>query len=87
MSNYHIFRFYIRLDKTEVVWTDEGYLNFSTDDDTISGSNSIGVGYDNLDDPQLVKGQEIECSHGNLTGYPFIPPKIRLNYAEKYEMP
>jgi len=60
-SNYHIFRLYIQLNITEVVWTDESYLNSSIGGDEIFGSNSIVVGYDYSDSPQLAIAQEIEC--------------------------
>lgn len=56
---YHIFRSYIRLNVTEVVWVGEDLawsFPFS------AGSSSIvGIGYDNLDDPQFSVGQVVEC--------------------------
>jgi len=61
---YHIFRFYIRLNITEIVWISEDFADsslFSTGSDTICGSNMVGIGYDNLDDPQLSVGQIVEC--------------------------
>ena len=60
-TNYHIFRYFIRLNITEVVWTSEDYLNSSIVGDTIFWDNSTSVGYDYLDSPQLAIGQEIEC--------------------------
>jgi hypothetical protein len=50
---YHIFRFYIRLNITEIVWT-------SMDSAAIKDRNTIGIGYDNLDNPQLSIGQIVE---------------------------
>ncbi len=60
---YHIFRHYIRLNITEVVWVKDNsdWITFSNENHTISGFNSIGVGYDNLDNPQLFIGQTVEC--------------------------
>jgi hypothetical protein len=61
ISSYHIFRLYIQLNITEVVWTNESYLVSSTDNDRVLGGNRISVGYYNSDNSQLVIGREIEC--------------------------
>jgi hypothetical protein len=62
ISSYHIFRLYIQLNITEVVWINKDSPDVSsTDNNTVLGSNRISVGYDNLDNPQLIIGQEIEC--------------------------
>ncbi len=89
ISNYHIFRFYIQLNLTEVEWTNEDYLISSNDDDTIFGSNSISVGYDNLDNPQLAIGQEIECKGFYLgvtdTSFSFVltvAPSVSESYLK-----
>ncbi len=56
--DYHIFRFFIVLNITEVVWVG-GYGAGSVFSD---GSRTvIGVGYDYLDDPQFSVGQVVEC--------------------------
>ena len=60
ISDYHIFRFYIRLNITEVVWVKEDMTDWYTP--FINGTlHTLGVGYDNLDNPQLVIGQTVEC--------------------------
>jgi len=62
--DYHIFRFYIQLNITEIVWMKDeltGWVEYSTDNNTINDRNSIGIGYDNSDDLQLVIGQTVEC--------------------------
>ncbi len=61
INSYHIFRFFIQLNITEVRWTIEDYLNSSVGGKQIFGSNSISVGYDGLENLQLATGQEIEC--------------------------
>ncbi len=89
ISNYHIFRLYIRLNITEIVWTGEGYLISSSDDNTIFGSNSIGVGYDYPDNPKLASGQEVECKGFYLgatdTSFSFVltvAPSVSESYLK-----
>ena len=60
-TNYHIFRYFIGLNITEVVWTNEDYLNSSIVGDTVFWDNMTSVGYDYVDNPNLAVGQEIEC--------------------------
>jgi len=89
---YHIFRFYIRLNITEIVWISEDFADsslFSTESDTIHGSNIIVIGYDNLDDPQLSIGQIVECKgyYLPLTDSPYsfmitVAPSISDSYFE-----
>jgi hypothetical protein len=56
--DYHIFRSFIVLNITEVVWVGEYGAGsvFSDGRRTV-----VGVGYDNLDDPQFSVGQVVEC--------------------------
>lgn len=79
---YHIFRFYIRLNITEIVWISE-------DSAAIKDRNAIGIGYDNLDDPQLFIGQIAECKGYYLlvTDSPYsfkitVAPSISESYLE-----
>jgi hypothetical protein len=61
---YHIFRFYITLNITEIVWTSEDFAHsslISIENDTIHDRNRVVIVYDNLDDPQLSIGQIVEC--------------------------
>ena len=63
-GSYHTFRFYIQLNITEVIWVADDhaeYIHISTDNNTVMGWDTIYVGYDNLDNPQLVIGQAVEC--------------------------
>ncbi len=72
VGNYHIFRFYIQLNITEIVWFGgdmEYYLSenvsdsnrFSVENKMLNGFNAVGIGYDNLDDLNLQIGQVVEC--------------------------
>jgi len=79
---YHIFRFYIRLNITEIVWISE-------DSAAIKDRNTIGIGYDNPDNPQLSIGQIVECKGYYLlaTDSPYssqitVAPSISESYFE-----
>jgi len=64
VGSYHTFRFYIQLNITEVIWVADDhaeYIQVSTENNTVMGWDTIYVGYDNLDNPQLVVGQAVEC--------------------------
>lgn len=58
-DSYHIFRFYIRLNITEVVWIDAQVAGSSVFSDGCG--NIVGIGYDNLDDPQFSVEQAVAC--------------------------
>lgn len=86
-SDYHIYRVFIQLNITKVLWTSEEYLNSSVGGCVVFGSSIISVGYDYLDDPQLAVGQEIECRGFYLgvtdTAYSFVltvAPSIDSSY-------
>jgi hypothetical protein len=81
MIDYHIFRFYIRLNITEVVWISEDMGTFK--------GTTIGIGYDNLDNPQLSIGQIVECKGYFMLamGSPYVgkitvAPSISESYLE-----
>ncbi len=84
---YHIFRFYIQLNVTEVVWVDEdlaGSFLIST-----GSGNIVGIGYDSLSDPQFSVGQVVECRGFYLAStdspYSFIitvAPSVSGSYVE-----
>lgn len=90
--DYHIFRFYIQLNITEIVWITEDLahsIDFSTENNTINDRNSISIGYDNSDKPQLSIGQTVECRGYYLpatdTPYSFkitVAPTISESYFE-----
>ncbi|MGB9915655.1 MAG: hypothetical protein ACPLOC_08965 [Candidatus Bathyarchaeales archaeon] len=88
-TNYHIWRFFVRLNITEVLWTSEEYLNSSVGGCVVFGSNSICVGYDYLDELELAAGQKIECKGFYLgvtdTAYSFVltvSPSINGSYLK-----
>ncbi|MCW4044795.1 MAG: hypothetical protein NWE94_04685 [Candidatus Bathyarchaeota archaeon] len=80
---YHIYRFYIQLNITEIVWIREDlsdWIEYSADKNTIKGWNSIGVGYDNLDNPQLIIGQIVECK-GHYIPVTDLPGSFKITIA------
>ena len=81
MIGYHMFRFYIKLNITQVVWIKENSSFSSINTDTIS------IGYDNLDNPQLSLGQYVECKgyYDGATDSPYsfiitVSPSISESY-------
>jgi hypothetical protein len=87
IGSYHIFRFFIQLNITQVVWTNESYL--VSDNNTVFGSNSISIGYDNLDSSQFMIGQEVECKgfYFGATDSPYsfiltIAPSVSESYLK-----
>jgi hypothetical protein len=81
--DYHIYRFYIQLNITEIVWIREdlaGWIAHSTEQKTINGYNSIGIGYDNLDNPHLAVGQNIEC-RGHYIPVTDLPGSFKITVA------
>ena len=92
INSYHIFRFYIQLNITQIVWINDDladWIVFSTDNNTINDWNTIGIGYDNLDNPQLFIGQTVECKGYYLsvtdTPYSFkitVAPSISESYLK-----
>jgi len=88
VGSYHIFRFYIQLNITQVVWMDENSPDVSVS--VVNVGDTISVGYDNLDNPQFSLGQNVECK-GYYFGatdsiYSFIitvSPSISESYLEQ----
>jgi hypothetical protein len=81
--DYHIYRFYIQLNITEIVWIREdlaGWIEHSTEKKIINGYSSIGIGYDNLDNPYLVAGQNIECK-GHYIPVTDLPGSFKITVA------
>ena len=86
-DSYHIFRFYIRLNITEVVWVDAQVAGSSVFSD--GGGNIVGIAYDNSDDPQFSVGQAVECRgyYRPLLDSPFssmitVAPTVSGSYTE-----
>lgn len=86
-DSYHIFRFYIKLNITEVVWVDVQVAGSSVFSD--EHGNIVGIGYDNLDDPQFSVGQAVECRgyYRSLLESPFssmitVAPTVSGSYLE-----
>jgi hypothetical protein len=63
MGSYHIFHSYIRINLTGIEWVKDDLADWITityENNTLNGWNTIGIGYDNLDNLQLAIGQTIE---------------------------
>ena len=61
-DSYHIFRFYIRLNMTDVVWvTEDLEWVFPTGNNTVNYGKRLVVGYDDFVNPRLSLGQGVEC--------------------------
>jgi len=81
--DYHIYRIYLLLNITEIVWIKEdlaSWIEYSTENNTINGRNSIGIGYDNLDNPNLFIGQTVECK-GHYISVTDLPGSFKINIA------
>jgi hypothetical protein len=74
MGSYHIFRSYIRLNVTEILWVDNYLADTKIPFDSgtsgvthgfnlssVYDMRFVGIGYDNFDKPHLSVGQTIEC--------------------------
>ncbi len=92
LGSYHIFRFYIHVNITEIVWSEDWLAEWnaiSYSNHTVGGWNSIFVGYDNLDDPHLAVGQPIECKgyYVPVTDSPYsfkvtVAPSVNGSYLK-----
>jgi hypothetical protein len=91
-SDYHIFRWYIRVNITQIVWVKDSladWVTVSYENSTLNGWNSIGVGYDYPDKPELAIGQTVECKgyYVPVTDSPYsfkltIAPTINGSYLK-----
>ena len=87
VGSYHIFRFYIKLNITQVVWIDENSPDVSVS--VVSVGNTISVGYDNVDNPQFSLGQNVECKgfYFGATDSPYsfiltVSPSVNESYMK-----
>ncbi len=65
IGSYHIFRYFIALNITKIVWVSEDHaedIRTTSENNTVMGFDVIAVGYDNyIVNPQQVLGQAVEC--------------------------
>ena len=83
-NSYHIFRFYIHLKITEIVWAEDWLTEYnavSYANDTVNGWSSVVIGYDNLDNPRLAVGQNVEC-RGYYVPVTDIPYSFKITVAQ-----
>jgi hypothetical protein len=91
--DYHIFRLYIQLNITEIAWMKDeltGWVEYSFENTTINDSHIIGIGYDNPDDLQLIRGEPVECKgyYETISDYPWthiltVAPSINGSYLKQ----
>jgi len=77
--NYHIYRFYIRLNITEIVWVGDDFWG-QAENGTVYGESTIGIGYDNPDKPQLSVGKTVECK-GCYVGVTDLPYSFKITVS------
>ena len=94
VNSYHIYRYYLVIDITEIVWAGEFVAEtwgFSYENKTLNsfGESITSVGYDGLDEPNLQVGQTIECKgyYVPVTDTPYsfkltIAPSINGSYLK-----
>jgi len=85
LVGYHVFRFYINLNITEVVWVGEHGAGALSD----ASGNVVSIGYDNMDNPQFSVGQVVECRgfYLSLLESPYslkltVAPSVSGSYLE-----
>ena len=64
MGSYHIFRYYMQVNISEVIWVGDDlahWINGTYPDAPLSVGHIVEVGYDYPDKPQIVVGQIVEC--------------------------
>ena len=82
VNSYHIYRFLIRINITEITWTEENIEDWgiSVADGTLNGWNITSIGYDNPDEPNLQIGQTIECK-GHYVAVTDMPSSFKITVS------
>ena len=82
VNSYHIYRFLIRINITEITWTEENIEDWgiSVANGTLNGWNSTSIGYDNMDTPNLQIGQTIECK-GHYVAVTDTPSSFKITVS------
>ncbi len=90
MGSYHIFHSYVRLNITDILWVGPdlaewiSYVNESNpssyENNILNGLKSIGIGYDNLNSPQISIGQTVECK-GDYVATTDSPYSFKINVS------
>ena len=91
-SAYHVYRYYIKVNISEVVWVGDDLSNWFSDGgkEVLSVGKIVEIGYDYLDKPQFAVGQMIECK-GFYKAVTDTPQSLRItiapNISESYLNP
>jgi hypothetical protein len=80
MGAYHIFRYYLRVNISEIVWAENDLANWINGTNLLSVGNIVEIGYDYLDKPQIAVGQMIECK-GFYEAITDTPQSLRITIA------
>lgn len=82
MGAYHVFRYYLSANISEIVWTEDNLANWINDsgNELLSVGKTVEIGYDYSDKPQLVIGQMIECK-GFYQAVTDSPQSLRITIA------
>lgn len=94
LNSYHVFRYWFRLNISKVNSVSGDLADspiISTENGTVNGWSTLGIGYDNLDNPQLVIGQFVTCKgyYASYTDTPYsfilaISPSISESHLNLY---
>ena len=85
-SAYHVYRYYLTVNISEIVWIQDDLATWNTDfgrnpeGGLLAIAKNITIGYDYLDKPQIMIGQIIECQ-GYYAPYTDSPESITLTIA------
>src|SRR5665648_211921 len=86
MGSYHVYRYYIKVNISEIVWIGDDLVNWNTDfgrkpdGGLLTVGNKMTIGYDYLDKPQIAVGQMIECK-GYYAKYTDTPQSLVITVA------
>ena len=77
--DYHIYHYYIQLNITEIVWVSNDFSG-PVENGTVYERSTIGIGYDNPDNPQVKIGQIVECK-GCYVGVTDLPSSFKITVS------
>jgi hypothetical protein len=81
-STYHEYRYYLKVNISEVVWEGDDLSNWVSNGgkEVISVRKIVEVGYDFPDKPLIAVGQIIECK-GDYTPITELPESLKLTIS------
>jgi hypothetical protein len=81
-STYHVYRYYLKVNISEVVWVGDDLSNWASNGgkEVISVGKIVEIGYDYPDKPLIAVGQIIECK-GDYTTITELPESLKLTIS------